>query len=251
MDERKKVMKMLFFGYATLFILLLTVIFLISFKKDGMKGVHAQREVSVQGTATITASPDVANVSFDLTAKEKTPQDAKKANDELSIKLNDILNKYNIKEAGLKMNYINIRPQYEYHNSRSEVIGYVAQKTITIKIKDIEKYDSFINDILAIGISNVNSVEFTVEDLVAVRNKARTKALEAAREKAELYAGTFGKKIVDVIDISENDTSVRYNNLANYRGLAKSSVLSDGEQLKEERGSISVDATLFAVFVME
>lgn len=251
MDERKKVMKMLFFGYATLFVLLLTVIFLISFRRDGASSKHMQREVSVQGTATITASPDIANVSFEISAKEKTAQAAKDANDRLSSKLNEILKKYDIKESDLRMNYINIRPQYEYHDNRSEVTGYVAQKTITIKIKDIEKYDNFINDLLAIGISNINSVEFTVEDLVVVRNKARTKALEVAREKAELYAGIFGKKIVDVVDISENDSSVRYNNVANYRGMAKSSGMSDESALKEERGSISVDATLFAVFVME
>ena len=67
MDERKKVMKMLFMGYLTLFIMLLFIIFLIS-KKDVKKG-NIEKTVVVTGNATINVAPDIAHVSFELFAR--------------------------------------------------------------------------------------------------------------------------------------------------------------------------------------
>lgn len=255
MDPRKTVIKILCIGYATLFVLLLFIIYLLSFGKE--QKLTAEGEVSVEGFATITVSPDVANVSFELSSKEKTASEAKDANDAKQIKMGDVLKKYNIQEKDLKMNYINIRPYYEHNNGRSEIVGYIAQKTITIKIREIEKYNAFIDDLLKIGISNVNSVEFTLEEVNSTKNQAREKALEVAREKAELYASTLGKKIVDVVQISEMDSGVKYNRVANYRearmkSSGRAMTMEDADaNVEEERGSIAVNASLFVVFLMK
>jgi len=179
MDERKKVLKMLFIGYVTVFLMLLFIMYLLV-SKDG--NVENHGHINVSGSATINVAPDTANVSFELSTKKKTAQEAKDANDVMLKKVNEVLKKYEIKENELSMNYINIRPYYEYRGNSNELAGYVAQKNITIKIKEIEKYNNFIDDLLKVGISNINSVDFTVEDIKAVRNQARVKALENARE---------------------------------------------------------------------
>jgi len=257
MDERKKVLRMLFFGYVSIFVLLLFIIYLVGFRRT--KGSEATPsffgQVSVQGMATITAIPDVANISFEISTKEATPQKAKEANDATYFKLNDVLAKYDIKEKELKMNYININPYYDYVGGKSTIAGYQARKTITVKIKEIEKYGSFIDDVLKIGINSIHSVEFSLDDTKEAKNNARKKALEAAREKAELYASEVGKKIVDVVEISEEFSNMRYNPVANFRNNLKSSGRGGDEtmdaSLQEERGSISVEASISAVFAME
>lgn len=135
----------------------------------------------------------------------------------------------------------------------------MAQKTITIKIKEIEKYNSFVDDLLKIGISEINSVDFAVEDIKNVRNQARIKAVESAREKAELFASSISKQIVDVIEISESDISVRYsqaNYKSNYRGMLHtamkdSDAVTGGDGIEEERGNIAVSASVSVVFVMK
>ncbi len=255
MDERKKVMRMLFAGYLTLFIMLLFLIYLVAFHK---KGNAMLSQISVEGSATITVAPDVANVSFDLSTKERTPAAAKEANDAMLSRLNEILKKYDIQQKELKMNYINIRPYYEYNGNRSDIAGYTAQKMITVKIKKIEEYNSFIDDLLKIGVSNVNSVEFSIEDVKSAKDEAREKALQAAREKAELYSKLAGKTIVDVLEISEHEASMRYNGLSNYRsnimtkqGMASSAEDAGGESMQEEMGSISVNASIVVAFSMK
>lgn len=254
MDERKKVMKMLFFGYLTVFVMLLFLIYLVAFRKNESFKPFMQ-QISVEGSATITVSPDVADVSFDLSTKEKTASAAKEANDAMLSRLNEVLKKYDIKEKELKMNYIYIRPYYDFNNGKNELTGYTAQKMITVKIKNIELYNAFIDDLLKIGISNINSVEFSLEDVKTAKNQAREKALQAAKEKAELYAKASGKTVLDVIEISENEASMRYNGVSNYRGgMAKMSLNSMDASLesgKEERGSISVNASIFVVFAMK
>ena len=252
MDERKKVLKVVFIGYVTVFLMLLFIMYLIVSRNGGsVDAVH----VSVSGSATINVAPDVANVSFDLLTKEKTAQEAKEANDAMLKKLNEVLKKYEIKETELKMNYINIHPYYQYKANSHELAGYEAQKAITIKIKEIDKYNSFIDDLLKVGISNINSVDFTVEDIKTVRNQARVKAVESAKEKAELFASSISKKIIDVIEISENDVSVRYSQ-SNYRGMLKNSMVdsvgvTDGAGIEEERGNIAVSASVSVVFIMK
>lgn len=252
MDERKKVLKVLFIGYVTVFLMLLFIMYLIVSRNGGsVDAVH----VSVSGSATINVAPDVANVSFDLLTKEKTAQEAKEVNDAMLKKLNEVLKKYEIKETELKMNYINIHPYYQYKANSHELAGYEAQKAITIKIKEIDKYNSFIDDLLKVGISNINSVDFTVEDIKTVRNQARVKAVESAKEKAELFASSISKKIIDVIEISENDVSVRYSQ-SNYRGMLKNSMVdsvgvTDEAGIEEERGNIAVSASVSVVFIMK
>ena len=254
MDERKKVLKVLFIGYVTVFLMLLFIMYLIVSRNGG--SVDAGH-VSVSGSAIINVAPDVANVSFDLLTKEKTAQEAKEANDAMLKKLNEVLKKYEIKENELSMNYINIRPYYEYRGNSNELAGYVAQKTITIKIREIGKYNSFIDDLLRIGISDINSVDFAVEDIKNVRNQARIKAIENAREKAELFASSVSKKIIDVVEVSENDISVRYsqaNYKSNYRGMLNNSMkdaVTGEDAIEEERGNIAVSASVAVLFVME
>ena len=258
MDERKKVLKVLFIGYVTVFLMLLFIMYLIVFRGGNGDGIN-DGHISVSGSATINVSPDIANVSFGLSTKEKTAQAAKEANDAMLKNLNEVLKKYEIKETELSMNYINIRPYYEYRGNSNQLAGYVAQKTITIKIKEIEKYNSFVDDLLKIGISEINSVDFAVEDIKTARNQARIKAVESAREKAELFASSISKQIVDVIEISESDISVRYsqaNYKSNYRGMLHtamkdSDAVTGGDGIKEERGNIAVSASVSLVFVMK
>ena len=257
MDERKKVLKVLFIGYVTVFLMLLFISYLIVFRSGNGDGIN-DGHISVSGSATINVSPDIANVSFGLSTKEKTAQAAKEANDAMLKNLNKVLKKYEIKETELSMNYINIRPYYEYRGNSNQLAGYVAQKTITIKIKEIEKYNSFVDDLLKIGISEINSVDFAVEDIKTARNQARIKAVESAREKAELFASSISKQIVDVIEISESDISVRYsqaNYKSNYRGMLHtamkdSDAVTGGDGI-EERGNIAVSASVSVVFVMK
>ena len=256
MDERKKVLKVLFIGYVTVFLMLLFIMYLIVSKSGSSADVG---HVSISGSATVNVAPDIANVSFGLSTKEKTAQAAKEANDAMLKSLNEVLKKYEIKESELSMNYINIRPYYEYRSNNNEIVGYVAQKTITIKIREIEKYNNFIDDLLKIGISDINSVDFAVENIKNVRNQARIKAMENAREKAELFASSISKKIVDVIEISESDVSVRYsqaNYKSNYSSVAmlQNSMMDANEAggaVQEERGNIAVSASVSVVFVME
>lgn len=256
MDERKKVLKVLFIGYVTVFLTLLFIMYLIVSKNGSSADVG---HVSISGSATVNVAPDIANVSFGLSTKEKTAQAAKEANDAMLKSLNEVLKKYEIKESELSMNYINIRPYYEYRSNNNEIVGYVAQKTITIKIREIEKYNNFIDDLLKIGISDINSVDFAVENIKNVRNQARIKAMENAREKAELFASSISKKIVDVIEISESDVSVRYsqaNHKSNYSSVAmlQNSMMDANEAggaVQEERGNIAVSASVSVVFVME
>lgn len=258
MDERKKVLKVLFIGYVTVFLMLLFISYLIVFRSGDGDGIN-DGHISVSGSATINVSPDIANVSFGLSTKEKTAQAAKEANDAMLKNLNEVLKRYEIKETELSMNYINIRPYYEYRGNSNQLAGYVAQKTITIKIKEIEKYNSFVDDLLKIGISEINSVDFAVEDIKTARNQARIKAVESAREKAELFASSISKQIVDVIEISESDISVRYsqaNYKSNYRGMLHtamkdSDAVTGGDGIEEERGNIAVSASVSVVFVMK
>ena len=258
MDERKKVLKVLFIGYVTVFLMLLFIMYLIVFRSGDGDGIN-DGHISVSGSATINVSPDIANVSFGLSTKEKTAQAAKEANDAMLKNLNEVLKRYEIKETELSMNYINIHPYYEYRGNSNQLAGYVAQKTITIKIEEIEKYNSFVDDLLKIGISEINSVDFAVEDIKTARNQARIKAVESAREKAELFASSISKQIVDVIEISESDISVRYsqaNYKSNYRGMLHtamkdSDAVTGGDGIEEERGNIAVSASVSVVFVMK
>ncbi len=170
--------------------------------------------ITVEGTGKVTAIPDVATISFTVMGEGKS---ATIAQGEATKKNNvaiELMKEKGIEDKFIKTTSYNVQPKYSYPQpcyggacvyDEQRIIGYTVTQTTEVKIKDssIE-----VGDILSAlgdaGISQLYGPNFTVEDIDAKREEARSLAIKDAREKAAKLASDLGVSIVRIVSYGEN-----------------------------------------------
>ena len=207
-------------GVLALFLLVATLSELKSYRYIG-SGVTATNTISVNGEGTVFAVPDTATFSVTVmeTAKDVTTAQSaatKKANDVI-----DYLKGQDIDEKDVQTTDYSVNPQYDYTNGVCEpgfgcrpgkqtLTGYQVSQTLTVKVRDTSKAGTILAGVGSRGASNVSGLEFTVADQDAIDAQARDKAIQQAKDKAEVLAKSLGVSIVRVVGFSENQQGIPY-----------------------------------------
>ncbi len=186
--------------------------------------------IAVSKKGTVYATPNLVQVSLSVITEEKKVGDALKGNSEKSSAIIEFLKEQGISETDIKTTYFNVSPLYEWHKDTLDVystgtrvlVGYEANQTIEVKIRDIEKVSSIIEGSVDVGANEVSDLRFIVENEEAFKTQARTKAIIDAKAEASQTAQTLGVKLGDIVSFTESSyIPVSYD--------LKSSVIGMGE----------------------
>ena len=154
------------------------------------------RLITVFGEAEVRVVPDEIILKLKVETLNKDLNLSKKENDQRTKKVFDVARKNNIEEKHIQTDYISIKPAYDYRGDDKDVfIGFRANKSIVLEIRDISKFEEILSDILEAGANYVNDVTFRTTELQKYRDQARSLAIKAAREKADKLAMELGQKV--------------------------------------------------------
>ncbi len=212
------------------------------FKSIGYVGKSEQilNSISVNGKGEIVAIPDVATFSFTVSETAKTVDEAQSKS---TTKTNATLQA--VRDAGVAANDIktlsySINPHYEYQSSvcpaasygvqycppgKSILTGYEVSQSIEVKVRDLKKAGSIFTSIGALNVQNVNGLNFSVDDMDAVKDQARALAIKNAQAKAKELSKQLGVRIVRITSFYENsDYPAPYYSARGGDGLVKEQV---------------------------
>jgi len=163
--------------------------------------------IMVSATDKASATPNLVTADLGVTNSAST---AEKAGSDNAAKTNQIIEA--IKAMGIDAKDIqtsnySVNPSYDYDNSPYKVVGYDANETITVKIRKTEDAGSVMNKALSLGATNINGLQYTVEDPAAVEAEARQNAIAKAYEQGAAIATAMHAKLGHVISYSEYDNS--------------------------------------------
>lgn len=179
-------------------------------------GTTASNTISFDGTGEISASPDLATVS--LTIRENA-EEMKDAQTKVTTKENVVLgflDKNGIAKKDIKTESYNSYPKYDYGNpcynyggmpcrqDQPKIIGYEVSEYISVKIHDIAKAGEIVKGVGALGISEMNGPDFSIEKEDQLKEQARKIAIDKAKAKAETLASDLGVHLVRIVSFSEN-----------------------------------------------
>lgn len=201
-------------GVLALFLLAATFAELKGIRFIG-SGVTATNTITVSGEGEVFAVPDTA--TFSVTVQEEA-KDVKTAQTAATKKNNDIVSY--LKTAGVDSKDIqtsdyNVYPQYDYSQGicrdgycppgKQTLRGYQVSQTLTVKVRDTDKAGDLLSGVGSLGASQVSGLNFTLgeDDQRAKEAEARGKAIENAREKAEVLAKQLGVEVVRVVGFTE------------------------------------------------
>ncbi len=159
------------------------------------------RLITVNGSAEVSAMPDVVDLCLSVENMDRDVNAAKKQNDERLKNILSLTKEFKIDPTDIQTSQINIRPKYK---SQDETfLGYSVSRSLVITLKDIGQFETFLTRVLGAGVTNVSNVEFRVIDVRQYRDEARLMAIRAGREKAAAIAKELGEELGRVKTVEE------------------------------------------------
>jgi len=163
------------------------------------------KTVTISAEGKVIVSPDIAKISFSVVSEGPN---AEKIADENNKKMNsviDFVKSQGIDEKDIKTTQYNLNPRYEYdeRTRKSWISGYTLTQTILVKIRDLAKVGKILGGLPELGINQIGSISFEVDEPEKYLAEARDKAFDKAREKAKEMAEKNGVRLGKIINFSE------------------------------------------------
>jgi len=166
-----------------------------------------ERTITVKGTGSATARPDLVEIKLTLDSQhmnyEKTMAEAAQQHDAIVAYLNPCgIMKSDIKTASFNVDTHYEREETSRGNYKSVFRGYNCEQELTFTFdldkKHLAQVLSALSDCSA---KPEFSIRFTVKDNTALKNEALISATKDARAKAELLAKASGTTLGDLVSI--------------------------------------------------
>jgi uncharacterized protein YggE len=173
--------------------------------------------ITVSGTGTSSATPDIATISFSVQEQASTvaaAQDAatKKANAALAA-----LKDFSIADKDVKTTGYTVSPQYATEQTpcapgmycpavvrtTNTITGYQVMESIDVTVRDTSKAGDIVTKLGTLGVQNISGPNFTIDDDNGVMNDARAMAIENAHDKAVELAKELGVSLGSVVSYSD------------------------------------------------
>jgi len=163
-----------------------------------------QNTISVAGQGEVFAKPDIAQISLSVEKEAVSLIDAQKRATEAINEVIAFLKNSGIEDKDIKTTNYSIYPRYDYLQKMGRVLrGYVVNQTLEIKIRKIDEAGKILAGAIFAGANQVGGINFTVDDIEAIKRQARQEAINDAQTKAKQLAKDLGIKIVHLVNFSE------------------------------------------------
>ena len=157
-------------------------------------------------TEEVEISPDRAVLTFTVETRARTAAAAGTENARIQAAVLDTLRRVGIASAQLRTQGVSINPEYEYprEGGRPTVVGYQAQNSIQVEVRQTSLIGTVIDAGLSRGASNVGGLRFFAASTEVATREALRKAVFRARADADAIADAAGGRVGGVIEIVSN-----------------------------------------------
>jgi uncharacterized protein YggE len=166
-------------------------------------GTSSEPSITVHGTGTVTLTPDMASVVLGVDSRQPS---AKAAQAGASSAMNAVIaavRKHNVAAADMATVNVSLGPVYDYSNSSQKLVGWDANQSLSVKVRNLSDTGSLIDDAVTAGATQVQGVSLTVANPDTATAQARTAAVADAKARAQALATAAGVTLGSPVSISE------------------------------------------------
>ncbi|MBD5402052.1 SIMPL domain-containing protein [bacterium] len=208
--------------------------------------------ISVSYTAEKEVSPDTVEISIAIkTDDKKSMSEAVRKNKEISDKVYQYL-KVNIAPADgdyLKTSNYSARPSYTYESGKRIFQKYEVSNNIIVHTKSIDKISVLIDKSLALGATNVDSLNFSLAEKDEQCAELLSKATTQTRKRAAIVASAAGTSVIGIKNIDTSCTVNRYQNVSYARNTLMKSAMMDGAVPEAASGaSLNIESGVITIY---
>ncbi len=162
--------------------------------------------ISVNGQATVSAAPDLAEIEAGVTTEAKTARAASEANAKAMNAVLAALKQTGIAQKDIQTSQISLQPQMASRNNSSappQITGYRATNRVSVTLRDTAKIGDTLDALVAAGANDIGGVSFSVSQSSKLLDEARARAIDDAHRKAAIYAQSAGVTLGGPLSIAE------------------------------------------------
>jgi uncharacterized protein YggE len=194
-------------------------------------GVYPVNTITVSGKGEIFAIPDTGSFSFSVVESGKTVGEAQ---DLATKKINsaiDAIKAMGVDEKDIKTIGYYSSPKYDYSSGvctpgqsggvavgapqnssmpiycppgKQILTGYEVNQTISVKVRKTADAGAILTKVGSLGVQNISGLDFVIEDMDSVNAQARDKAIQDAKNKAQVLAKSLGVKLGKIVSYNED-----------------------------------------------
>jgi uncharacterized protein len=216
--------------------------------------------ITVTGQAEIRVPPDEVIFNLEVVKLDRDLAAAQAQNDEAVRQVLALARRFDVPQQEVKTAYISVEMKYSTDlvdddddeaakKVKREFVGYEVSKTVIIRFADLARFEKFFAEVLKVGVSKVNSVEFRTTQIRKYKDQARAAAIRAAREKAVALTAEIGQTIGRAHSINEEGYG-RSASSNNYTTVVSGSFSSD-ESSSFAPGMITITAQVTVSFILQ
>ena len=206
------------------------------------------RTITVTGTGTAEVKPDQATLRMSIVAREATLAAAQKSAADVTTKVLKMTDRMHIDRDQVDTTGASVRPDYRWNRDKEEqeFHGYIAERQISVVIKDLERLGAVIEGAVGAGVNQISPPHLDSSKRRQTYRKALRAAAADAKENASQLADTLGAKLGQVISINSGFNAPRppAPYAANMRAMAAESDAGESYNAAD----LSFDATVTVVF---
>ncbi|MGD0765113.1 MAG: SIMPL domain-containing protein [Dehalococcoidia bacterium] len=207
------------------------------------------RGITVNGEGKVTGQPDTAVLTLGVSALAPTVADARDQAASAMQKIIDSMKGNGVADKDIQSTQFSIQPEYDYTNGQQKLTGFRVTNIVVAKVRDINSTGKVLDDAVAGGgdLTQVQSLDFTIDQPEALQDQARELAMNDAKAKAQRFADLAGVTLGDPISIQEGSATPPgpLTNGANFGSAAGQTATPI------QPGELNVDLTVNVVYAIQ
>jgi hypothetical protein len=166
--------------------------------------------IQATGTATVSVTPDQAQISVSAVTQAATAQDAASQNATIATNIQSQIGQALGSSGSVKTVNYSVTPNYNYPNNAAPVLtGYTVTNTIQVTLNDLSITGKIIDTATQAGATRIDSLQFTLKDDTDARSQALRAATLKAKAKADAMAASVNAKTGAFLVIQESGAVVQ------------------------------------------
>jgi hypothetical protein len=193
------------------FLRLIPLLFLLlatAFPQEHPSVVAQANTVYVGADGRYEASPDTAQIQFNISVQDDTSQAAFQRASKNVEDVRQVLRANGVDPKAAMVGFLAVQPIYDWKNPKQKVIGYRVTTDVTLKLKDFSKVAPITQELADANVSETQTLSYTLQDMDEAKNKAVEDAYRRARNSADTLARAAGRTLGDLsyasVDTFEN-----------------------------------------------
>ena len=161
--------------------------------------------LDINATGEVTRVPDLATISAGVVTRSANASSAMQQAAARMARVREALRRAGIADRDIQTSNVSLSPDYVYAKDQPpRISGYSASNQVTVRFRDIASTGKILDALVEQGANQISGPNLSIEHPEAALDEARTRAVAAARARAELYARALGMRIVRIVSVSES-----------------------------------------------